>query len=438
MAKTRKPSNQLNTLPEYGELISLMQSETASILTDYIRQYIGVASKDTPGSGIFMNFDRVLNSQTYQELAWYDLYAEVERDTHISSIIQSAKLNVAGMKYDVLPFIGEKEKKASARNEEIARFVKRSLKSTGYFPQHLFNLMDAIGKGFSCSEIVWEITDEGIVPKKILNRPQRRIQFDAVTREPKIRNMSNPYLGDPLPDKKFIIHRISSTWENPFGDPLDQSLYWMWLFKRMVLKFWMQHLEVGAASVPIVKHPAKALPAVKDEALAIAQTIRSGAYGRIPADFDIIWAEAKNAIANAETYNAFVRVMNDEMSKCVNGQTLTAEAGSSEGKGTQALGNVHQGTQSNRDVFRAEGLASTLNSTIVKWMVDFNYGNVDGYPEFRFDLEQSDDLVSESTIVKNLTDAGYDIDAEELSEKFFYTITKKEPKLELLKEGEVK
>lgn len=35
--------------------------------------------------------------------------------------------------------------------------------------------------------------------------------------------------------------------------------------------------------------------------------IRNGAYGRIPENFQIIWAEAKNAIANAETYYMFVR-----------------------------------------------------------------------------------------------------------------------------------
>ena len=33
----------------------------------------------------------------------------------------------------------------------------------------------------------------------------------------------------------------------------------------------------------------------------------------------------------------------------------------------------------------------------------------------------------EATIVKMLSDAGYDFDQEELSEKFNYTLTKKEP-----------
>ena len=424
MVKKRSPEN---------------QTETASIITDYIRQYVGITStKPTAQSGVFLNQDRILLTQEYQELAWYDLYAEVERDTHVTSIMQSAKLNVAGMKYDIEPHKLQGEKKASLRNIAIADFVKHALKQTGHFPQHLFNLMDALGKGFSCSEIIWKVTSDGVIPVNILNRPQRRIQFDAVTRTPKIRNIQNPYYGDPLPDKKFIVHRVSSTWENPFGDALDQNLYWMWLFKRMAFKFYMTHLEVGSSSVPIVKHPTNATPELKNEALAIAEQIRSGAYGRIPENFEVIWATMNNLSSISQSYETFIRLVNDEMSKCVNGQTLTSEAGGTKGSGSMALGNIHQGTQSARDAFRAEGLSATLNATLIKWIVDFNFGTqesgaIDGYPEFRFDLEQEQDLVAEAQIIASLSSAGYDVDAQELSDKFNYTITKSEndePKLD--------
>jgi phage gp29-like protein len=306
------------------------------------------------------------------------------------------------------------------------------LGGVGFLPQHLYNLMDCVGKGFSVSEIIWEVNDNGIGVKEILNRPQRRFQFDAEDRTLRLRSILAPYFGEPLPDKKFIVHRVSSTWENPFGDPLDQNIYWIWLFKRTVLKFWMQHLEVGAASVPIVKHPASANAEMKSEALAIAKQIRSGAYGRIPENFEILWAEAKNAITNAQTYEMFVKMCDEQVSKAIQGQTLTTDTGKS---GTRAQGQVHQVTQDARDLFRAHGLESTLNTTLVKWAVDFNFANVDGYPRFRFDLEESEDLVNEAGIVKTISDAGYNFDEEELSEKFNYSLTKKEPLMSILPSG---
>jgi phage gp29-like protein len=433
MAKKRTASNQIaarpqSQLPEYGELVSIMQNETASIITDFIRQYIGVISSTSePGTGIFLNWDRVLRTQADRELIWYDLYRQVELDPHINAVMHSARLNVAGMPWDVFPYIGRTEKKASARNQAIADFVKDALLHLGYFPQHMFNLMDALGKGFAVSEILWNVSPSGVVPATILNRPQRRFQFDAVDRSLRLRTMDNPYFGTSLPERKFIVHRCSSEWDNPFGDALDQSIYWMWLFKNTVTKFWMQHLEVGAASVPIVEHPASANTADKAEALLIAQMIRNGAFGRIPDNFKILWAEAGNAIASAEAYQAFIRFANDEITKCVNGQTLTMEGASATGMGTHALGKVHQTTQTARDMYRASGLAATLNATLIKWTTDFNFSGVDGYPEFRFDVEEPDDLVKESTVVKNLSDSGYVFDEEEISEKFGYTLTRKAP-----------
>ena len=78
-------------------------------------------------------------------------------------------------------------------------------------------------------------------------------------------------------------------------------------------------------------------------------------------------------------------------------------------------------------------MSSTLNQTLIKWLTDFNFANIEGYPQFRFDLENPSDLVQESAMIKNLTDAGYDFDEKELSEKFNYTLTKKiaPPKIEI-------
>lgn len=439
MAKRRKPDNQPAKLPEYGQLLSIMQSETASIVTDYIRQYVGPINPSTPTPGaIFINQDRVLLTQTYQELAWYDLYAEVGHDPHVAAVMDSAKLDVAGLKWNVDPYLNPGEKNASKRNEEIAAFVGDVLKNSGesndsggityVFPQHLYNWMDALGMGFAVSEVIWDPRPEGVYIKNIINRTPRRFQFDAVDRSLRLRNIANPYYGDPLPEKKFVVHRASAKWDNPFGDAAYQDIYWMWLFKRTVQKFWMQHLQVGASSIPIVKHPVSADPKLKAEALEIAQMIRSGAYGRIPDNFEIIWAEAKNALQNSQGYEAFNRMVDDQITKRINGQTLTTEPSGPGGSGSYAQGKIHSLTKGARTIFRAHGLEATLNNTLVKWATDFNFGDVDGYPSFRFDLEEPSNLKDEAEIVKTLSDAGYDFDEQELSEKFNWTVTKKQQK----------
>lgn len=407
----------------YAQLTNIMQSETASIINDYVRQYIGVASTaPTPGSGIFINWDRILRTQQYQELAWYDLYDELERDPHIAGILRSRKLAVAGMPWDVFPADAE-----DSASQEQADFVKDKLGALENINQDIYELMGAVGKGFAVSEVKWRVDPDGSHGiEKILNRPQRRFQFDAVSRTLKLRKIDNPYLGDPLPDRKFIVHRNGSLYENPFGDAVDQSLYWMWLFKKTVLRFWMTYNEVGMASVPIVKHPANAAPELKDEALSIAEQIRSGAYGRIPDNFELLWAEAKNASMTGESYERFIVFVNSEMTKCVKGEVLTTEGSAPSGAGSRALGQVHNDVRADITNFDCRAMEGTLNSSAVKWLIDLRYGPQERYPRFRFVPDEPGDKKTDSEVVLNLKKAGYTATKDWLEEHFDIELEDKE------------
>jgi phage gp29-like protein len=397
----------------YQNLQEVLTLETASMLTDYMRQYIGIAQANTPqpGSGIFINFDRVLRTQMYQELAWYELYDEVERDPHVSAVMRTLKLTVASREWDIVAADD------SGRAAAIADFVRETLRGMEDFTQDLYELLDAEGKGFSVSEVIWDVGYETRI-KRLMHRPQRRFQFDASTRAPRLRTTADPYMGEVLPERKFIIHRVSAKYENPFGDALDQSLYWMWLFKHTILKFWMTHLDVASAPVPFVKIPANSKDEVKTEADELAAKIRRGAAGRLPSNFDIIWAEANNSAQTAASYEKFVDSCNAEMTKCVLGQTLTTEGSSKSGSGSRALGEVHGDTLAMRTQFSSRALEATLNGTLIRWLVDANYSGVDGYPKFQFLTSKVEDRKSEALIVKTLSDAGYKVTCEWVEEKF--------------------
>lgn len=380
------------------DLGELMQQEITAVTTDYITQWVGKVNDNA----IYLNQDRVARSQTYQELIQFDLYAEVARDTHLSSIINTLRIMVASLPWEVKPF------DESGQSKAVAEKVKRNFEQLDNFQQDLYELNDAIFMGFSASEIIWENGYEASI-RKLLNRPQRRIQFDVVTAEPKIRTKEQPFFGEPIQPKKMIIHRASSTWENPFGDALAQNVFYLWLFKRMVLKFWASHLESGVAPVPIVKHKPSSNPKLKAEALEIAKGIRVAAYGRIPDNMNLIFAEAKNMAATGATYKDFEEFVNDEMTKAILGQVLTTEGGGRGGSGSRSLGDVHMDVLQARIIFYANALACTLNSSAVRWLTDFNYLKVKGYPRFQFVTKKAVDRKTEAEIVKILHDAGKEV-----------------------------
>lgn len=377
--------------------------EEASILTDLIRQYVGTAMPaPSPNSGVFLNQDRVLLTQTYLDLAGFDLYDEVEQDPHIEAIMKTLKYSVAGLGYRVEP--------ASDSPEDIekAQFVEEFMEGMEGLLQDFVAMLDSIGKGFSVMEIIWGANEDGnVIPIKLMNRPQRRFQFDATTRALKLRKMTNAFYGDPLPDKKFIVHRDSQKYENPFGEAMDAKLYWVWLFKRNVTKYWMRFLESNAAPIPIVQHPANANQDLKNEAMDIAKKIRNASHGRIPENFTILWAERIGAAAIGSAYQDFIRYANDEATKCVLGEVLTTEGAASGGVGSKAGASESRIVMQSRITYYAKNLAVTLNSTLIQWAIDFNYTNTKKYPRIVFLSSESKDVEKICRAIKSLKDSGW-------------------------------
>jgi len=422
MAKSKKKDANPQSFPVVkrddvpGVRSAIQKDEAASALQDFIRQYVGTTyPSNTPGSGVFLNTnDRVFLTQYYMELYGYDLYEEVEKDPHIAGVLDSLKLAIAGLDRDIVV-----PPDASPREQAICEWVKKTIGKIPAFNQDILDLNDAIGKGFAVSEIIWGIDPDGyVVPIEIMSRPQRRFQFDAVTRNLKVRTITNAYYGDPVPDRKFILHRASKKWENPFGDAIDQKVYWTWFFKRQVTKFFMQYLENSAAPVPVVVHPDSADKELKAEAEQIASSIRNGSYGRMPESFKIEWAQANGASSVGAVYESAMRFLDAQATKCILGQELTTEASGASGSGSKALGDVHLSTLWDRIKYYAAASDETLSQSLIKWMVDYNFSNVVNYPRLESDLSEPTDVKMLSGVVKDLKDAGYTVSQEWIEENF--------------------
>lgn len=398
--------------PKSSLPISVLENEQATILNDNIRQYIG-----NPSTGVFTNNDEVLKYQTYLNYYGYDLYDELEKDPHISAVYQTRKLAVAGLEWNIVPF------DETPRSKELAEFVKDALYSMDNLEQDLIGLLDAIGKGFAVGEVLWGQSAYGgtqnkIVPKKIMNRPQRRFQFNATSRELQLKTLGNSFFGISTYPYKFIIHRNSQKYENPFGEAVDEKIYWMWYFKKQAIKFWMQHSESTAAPIPFVKHPAKTTDETKREALEIARKIRNGSYGRIPDNFEIVFAEAQNIATTGTGYDMLIRFMNDEITKAILGQVITTEGSSSGGIGSHGSAVVANNVRLDILEYDAKSLSSSLNATLVKWIVDLNYANVTEYPFFEFKSSKVENLKEQAEIINILKNSGYIIEPNFIQEKF--------------------
>ena len=86
-----------------------------------------------------------------------ELFEEMEeKDAHLFSQMQTRKLAVTGLDWEVQPFSPDDE-----QDKAIAEWIKDQLLGIENLDDILTDLLDAIGKGVSIMEIVWGVDSDG-------------------------------------------------------------------------------------------------------------------------------------------------------------------------------------------------------------------------------------------------------------------------------------
>ena len=130
-----------------------------------------------------------------------ELFEEMEeKDPHLFSQLQTRKNAVTGLDFEVIPFGDE------PLDKEIADFIEEQLNGIESFEDVENDLLDAIGKGFAVSEILWGYDEGHVVVQDIKTRHQKRFFWDTLDDSFKVRTKDVPE-GILLPANKFIVHR---------------------------------------------------------------------------------------------------------------------------------------------------------------------------------------------------------------------------------------
>lgn len=338
-----------------------------------------------------------------------ELFEEIEeKDTHIFSQLQTRKLAVTGLDWTIQPAgIMDIDK-------EIADFVENTIKKIPRLREVMLDILDAVGKGISISEIDWELDSSGnfviagiewVHPKKLF--------WDYETDEMKICTMEYPS-GIPIPENKFVIHKYKAKSGHPSRAGLMRIIAWMYLFKNYDIKDWAAFCEVYGMPLRLGKYNAAAS---KEDKAALAEAIinlGADAAGIIPDTAEIQFVES-NKTTSADIYESFARYCDEQTSKAIVGQTLTADSGG----GSYAQGKVHADVRHDLTVADAQALAETINECIVRPLVLYNFGSNTDFPTFQFDCEDPEDLKETVEIYRTLAcDMGLKIPEEHIYKKF--------------------
>lgn len=348
-----------------------------------------------------------------------ELFEEMEeKDPHLFAQLQTRKNAVTGLDFEIIPFGDE------PRDKEMADFVAEQLGGIEGFENIEMDLLDAIGKGFSVSEILWGYEEGRVIVREIRSRQQKRFFWDSLDDSFKVRTMEFPE-GIRLPPNKFLIHKYKARSGHPSRAGILRVVAWMYLFKNYDIKDWVSFAEVYGLPLRLGKYQPGASEADKAALMQALIQIGADAAGIIPdgTTIDFITTEKTSS---ADLYERLARYCDEQTSKAVLGQTLTSDSGG----GSYAQSKTHNDVRHDLTVADCKALSSTLRRDLIRPLCLFNFGEGKRIPYLRYDCEEAEDLTQTAQILGMLIEkTGLQVPTSFIYKKF--SIPKPEPDEEI-------
>ena len=326
-----------------------------------------------------------------------------EKELHYRAVLGTRKLQVAGLEIQV--------DAASDSAEDVgdADFV-REVVNTGTLQESLFDILDAIGKGFSVTEILWDCSEKAWVPRALAWRDPRWFQFDradGVT--PLLRGESGELSA--LAPAKFIHHRHKSKSGLPIRGGLARAVAWAYLFKNFDIKSWVIFAEVYGHPLRLGKYDGAATAQDKETLLRAVRNIGQDHAAIVPDSMAIDFIEAKGA-GHIDVYERLAEYLDRQISKLVLGQTGTTDTGSRVG-----TADAHERVREDIELSDAVQLSATLNRDLIRPLVMFNRGERKRYPTLRIRRPNQEDIDSLVNNVVKLVPLGLRVEASVMRDK---------------------
>lgn len=332
-----------------------------------------------------------------------DLFDDMEeKDGHIYAEMSKRKRALLTVDWDIKP-----PRNASKKEQDDAAYAKEVISDIANLEDVMLDALDAIGKGFACQEIEWQLLGREWLPKEISLRPQSWFQVNVTDRN-ELRLRDNSAFGQALTPFGWIthVHKAKSGYLARAG--LHRVLAWPFLFKNYAARDLAEFLEIYGLPLRLGTYPSGASKEEKSTLLSAVVNIGHDAAGIIPEGMMIDFKEAAKG-----SHDPFVAMMDwceRTVSKAILGGTLTSQA---DGKSsTNALGNVHNEVRHDLKVSDAIQLGSTLTRDLVYPILAINRGGITDLrrlPKFTFDVREVEDFATMAEALPKLVNIGVQV-----------------------------
>ena len=330
-----------------------------------------------------------------------------ERDLHYAGVLGTRRRSVSQLDITV-----EAAEEGGAEGERWAKVVRKWLQRDE-LQSDLFDILDAIGKGYSGTEIIWDTSEGQWEPARLEWRDPRWFRFE--TRDLTTPMRLTPDGGKvPLEAGKFIWTVMRAKSGVPLRSGLARIVAWAWMFKAYTQRDWAIFTQTYGQPVRVGKWGTGASEDDKSKLFRAVANIAGDMAAIIPDTMQIEFIEAANVGAGANLYKDRADWLDQQVSKAVLGQTATTDAV------TGGLGSGKEHRQVQEDIERADAkaLSATLNRELVgNWMA-LNGVSKAMWPRLKIGRPEQEDLAAFAKSVTPFIDRGLRLSEATIREKF--------------------
>lgn len=313
----------------------------------------------------------------WQKKGDYSIYEDMIQDDQVSVCLRLKKDLILGSGYE---FISEGDDQS-----EIIKDLENALNEDCEVPfmEQVEELLSAFEFGFSLTEKIFKVRDDGKLRLKALRT--RHPNTWLLHQDPKgniTKYEQDTTAGRINVDPKSLIHYVNNRkFQNPYGMSDLRPCYNAWFTKRQVIKYFGIFLEKAASPIPVARYDKNAPAAAVEAIFQALKRFQTKTALTIPKEIEVEFLEAKNA---GEAYSKAIDIFNLFIGRALFIPDLLGISGSETSGGSFSLGKEQIKLFFLHIYRKRQTLEKVINDHIVKALIQYNFGNIENYPKFRF------------------------------------------------------
>lgn len=219
--------------------------------------------------------------------------------------------------------------------------------------------------GYRVSEVMWGNANGLVVPVDAIAKPSEWFGFEPEDVSLRFRPRGS-VVGQPVPDRKFVVVGKMRSWENPYGEPDLAACFWPVTFKRGGMKFWMTFTEKYGMPWAVGKLPRNAPQSETDDLANKLDRMVRDAVAVVPDDSSVEFMGVSGSF-NADLFERLLMFCRSEISIALLGNNQSVEMMSN--KASAAAGQeVEEDLRDDDAAMIADGF-----NQLVRWICEVNF-----------------------------------------------------------------